>query len=87
MICAIVADIFHQGRAKFTQVRAILDGPSPVDKLLRINDSAHANRNKHLREAIKAAKDAGLLGTKIYKAAANEFVGGVSPAGAGRPRS
>lgn len=74
VICAIVADIFHQGRAKFTQVRAILDGPSPVDKLLRINDSAHANRNAHLREAIKSAKDAGLLGNKIYKAAANEFV-------------
>lgn len=74
VICAIVADIFHQGRARFSEVKAILDGPSPVDKLLKVNDAAQGPRNRHLATAIKAARDAGLLGNKVYKAAANEFV-------------
>lgn len=72
-ICAIVADIFHNGRAKFTAVKQILASANPVEGLLTINHAEHKNRNDRLRKAISDATAAGLLGHKKYVAAANEF--------------
>ncbi|MFD2431906.1 hypothetical protein ACFSUK_35080 [Sphingobium scionense] len=39
-ICAIVADIFHQGRSTFAVVKDLLGRPDPVQALLKVNDAA-----------------------------------------------
>lgn len=71
LICAIVADIFHQGRSDYATVRAILSSGSPEAALLTVNDAKWSGRNRRLAKAIK---DSGQFGNKIYKAATNEFV-------------
>lgn len=73
-VCAIVADIFHQGRSDFATVRAILSSSSPEEALLTINDAKFASRNKRLRRAVRQAQADGLLGSKRYAAASNEFL-------------
>lgn len=73
VVCAIVADIFHQGRADYATVKAILSASEPVEALLTINNSKHASRNNRLRRAVKQATDAGMLGHKRYVASSNEF--------------
>lgn len=73
-VCAIVADIFHQGRSDFRTVGAILSSASPEEALLTINDSTYGSRNKRLRRAVTQAKADGLLGNRKYSAASNEFV-------------
>lgn len=72
-ICAIVADIFHQGRSDFATVKAILASSQPVEALLTLNDAKYSSRNKRLRRAIDKLTAAGKLGAKKYKAASNEF--------------
>jgi len=73
-VCAIVGDIFHQGRSDFATVRAILSSSSPEEALLTLNDSTYGSRNKRLQRAISQARADGLLGQKIYSAASNEFL-------------
>jgi hypothetical protein len=73
-VCAIVADIFHQGRSDYATVRAILSASSPEDALLTLNEGTYSSRNSRLRKAIAKAKAAGMLGRKRYSAASNEFL-------------
>ncbi len=73
-ICAIVADIFHQGRSTFAVVKDLLGRPDPVQALLKVNDAAWSGRNNRLRKAVDAAIADGRLGRKRYAAATNEFV-------------
>ena len=70
-VCAIVADIFHQGRSDYATVRAILSSGSPEDALLTVNDAKWRGRNRRLASAIRQS---GQFGSKVYKAATNEFV-------------
>lgn len=73
LLCAIVADIFHQGRSTFSQVRPMLTGANAADDLLHVNEDRFSGRNKHLRAAVKKAVDQGRLGRHAYVAATNEF--------------
>lgn len=74
VLCAIVSDIFHQGRSTFAEVKAILAKPNAKDLLLKLHDDKYAGRNKALKEAIDKSVAAGRLGTKRYSAAGNDFV-------------
>ena len=74
VICAIVADIFHQGRSKYATVKAILESGDPVAALLTVNDSNYATRNRRLKRAVEEAIVAGTLGQKRYSLAQNGFV-------------
>ena len=75
VVCAVVADIFHQGRSDYATVRSILSASQPEQALLTLNEAKFGSRNKRLRKAIDAAKQKpGGLGTRRYSAAANEFV-------------
>jgi hypothetical protein len=72
-ICAIVADIFHQGRAGrggYARVKALLAGPDPVEALLNVGRENYPGRCDELRRLVKD----GRLGKKVYVAATNEFV-------------
>jgi hypothetical protein len=74
VVCAIVSDIFHQGRSTFAEVRAILSAAQPEQALLSLHDADFAGRNRTLRKAIEASVTAGKLGTRRYSAAGNEFI-------------
>ncbi len=73
IVCAIVADIHHQGRGKRPAVKAALAASNKVNALLAIGASNHAERIETLKGRIKKWKDASILGTKRYHASLNEF--------------
>lgn len=73
IICAIVADIHHQGRGKRTTVKAALAESNKVKALLAIGASGNAERVEALKTRIKKWQDAGALGIKKYDASLNEF--------------
>ena len=72
--CAILCDILHQGRATYAELRTVLHASNPDEALLSFKDAAYGNRNRSLRKAIERSKAEGKLGTRVYSAAANQFV-------------
>ena len=71
-ICAVIADIHHQGRAKKTRVRAALASADPLDALIDINAN-YSSRNAELRGKLQEMVNAGQLGVRTYDTALNEF--------------
>jgi hypothetical protein len=72
-VCAIIADIHHQGRGSRSAVKQALSSSNKVRELLKIGEGNHPERVQALKTRIKKWKDAGLMGTKKYRAALNEF--------------
>ena len=72
-ICAIIADIHHQGRGTKTQVRTALASSNPVKSLLPIGGADYAERIKTLKARVKHWTDQGVLGSKKYRASLNQF--------------
>ena len=72
IICALVADIHHQGRASKSKVAAALNSANPENALLCVNPT-YAGREADLRYIINELKKSGKLGYKRYDAANNEF--------------
>jgi hypothetical protein len=73
IVCAIIADIHHQGRGRKSAVKAALRARDKVKALLAIGRNAHEERVETLAARIKKWKDAGAMGGKKYHAALNEF--------------
>jgi hypothetical protein len=73
LICALVADIHHQGRAKRSRVKQVLAGSNVVDKLIDIN-ADYKQRAKDLREIIAKLTADRHLGKLKYQAGSNTFV-------------
>ncbi|QFT10010.1 hypothetical protein [Vibrio sp. THAF190c] len=71
-ICALIADIHHQGRARKSKVRAALRSANPKEKLININTN-YKGRINDLRFKIKEMENRGVLGNMIYDAGLNEF--------------
>lgn len=71
-ICALVADIHHQGRASKSKVRGALRSNNPVEKLITINPG-YTGRIADLRKKIAEMTDSGQLGRKTYDVGLNEF--------------
>jgi hypothetical protein len=74
VICTIVCDMLHQGRARYSEIKPILSAAQPVDTLLTFKDNVYGTRNATLRSAIQTMTAQGKLGTKVYHAAGNEFL-------------
>lgn len=74
VICTILCDILHQGRASYAELRTVLQAANPTEALLTFKDSDYRTRNRALRTAIDRSVAAGKLGTRTYSAAANGFV-------------
>lgn len=74
VICAIVCDMLHNGRALYSELKPILAASNPFEALLTFKDKTYASRNADLREVIKRLINEGKLGHKVYRAATNEFV-------------
>jgi len=73
IVCAIIADIHHQGRGKRPAVKAALTKSDKVKALLDIGKSGNEERVTTLTARIKKWRDAGIMGAKKYRAALNEF--------------
>lgn len=73
IICALIADIHHQGRAKKSVVRAALNSANPRKRLTFIAPG-EAARNQSLKKIIGILENKGILGQKTYDAANNEFI-------------
>ncbi len=73
VVCAIVADIHHQGRGGRTAVKAALARPDAETALLAIGADKYPERIATLRARLKTWRDAGKMGDKAYDAASNEF--------------
>jgi hypothetical protein len=72
-VCAIVADIHHQGRAKVSAVRKALASDDPREALIQVNPS-ETGRIANLRAKLAEMEAAGRLGQRRYRAASNEFL-------------
>ncbi len=76
----IICDIHHNGRARFSDVRSILESSGTpeirIKKLLKIHDEVHAPRNKNLATRIKKLQEEGKIGHKIYDPTINGFIDG-----------
>jgi hypothetical protein len=75
-ICALIADIHHQGRAKKTKVITALNANDPEKALLNISSAAaYAGRQADLKDIIGELKNIpNGLGHKKYDASNNEFI-------------
>ncbi|HEY9217492.1 MAG TPA: hypothetical protein VIO94_05535, partial [Phenylobacterium sp.] len=74
VVCAIVADIHHQGRAKRDAVAKALKAAVPETALLKLGEGDYGERIATLRARIAHWKSAGRMGKKRYDAASNAFV-------------
>jgi hypothetical protein len=74
VVCTIICDILHQGRALYSELRPILAASQPVEALLTFKQAQYGTRNNTLRSAIARLTAQGKLGTKTYHAAGNEFL-------------
>jgi hypothetical protein len=73
LICALIADIHHQGRASKSRVKKALASDDPIEALITINPN-YTGRISDLRDITKELLNNGKLGHKRYDAANNEFI-------------
>lgn len=74
VICLLVADIRHQGRAKSPEILAALHSPNPFESLLRIGEPRYHERLTVLRREIKVLVADGTLGHHRYSTVHNDFI-------------
>ncbi|MBT2298986.1 hypothetical protein J7E70_00780 [Variovorax paradoxus] len=74
VVCLLVMDIRHQGRATSDSIVAALQSSNPVARLLEIGASRYPNRIAVLRKEINALTADGTFGALKYSDAAGEFV-------------
>jgi len=75
LVCAVIADIHHQGRAAKKRVKEALASADPVDALVHISPK-YAGRIADLKKISQRLIDEKKLGRKVYDSAGNEFVDG-----------
>jgi hypothetical protein len=74
VVCLLVCDIRHQGRAKSPVIVAALQSANPVNSLLAIGDPQYHERIVALRREIKVLTDDGTFGALRYNLARRDFV-------------
>jgi hypothetical protein len=73
VICGIIADIHHHGRAKRAIVETALAADDQVAALLTVNHHIYEDRNESLKVKVEEMIKDGRLGTHIYDPAINGF--------------
>lgn len=74
VICLVVADIRHQGRAKNPEIITALRTKKPLEALLEIGESLYRERIAVLRREIKALVADGTFGNRTYSMSNRDFV-------------
>jgi hypothetical protein len=73
VICLIISDIRHQGRAKTPAILSALRADKPVDALLALGEPKYHERLVVLKREIKALLADGTLGKRKYSSQAKDF--------------
>ncbi|MBB4844723.1 hypothetical protein HNP55_003267 [Paucibacter oligotrophus] len=73
-VCAVIADIRHQGRAKSVDILMALSSSSPLASLLKLGEPKYHERLLTLRREIDKLRADGTLGHRHYDLAARDFV-------------
>jgi len=76
-VCAVVADIRHQGRGGsgvWDAIEQALAAPDKLDALLRIGADQYAERCRAIGAALRGKLAAGTLGTADYRTDIDDFV-------------
>ena len=73
-LCLVVLDVLHQGRATYDQIRAALGKADPFDALLALGAFSYKERVATLRAEIQKLEARGMVGRKVYRKAAKDFV-------------
>lgn len=74
VVCLVVADIRHQGRANSSDIRLALATPDALGSLLKLGAATYPERVATLRREIRRLTDAGVLGQRRYRLDRQEFV-------------
>ena len=73
-ICAVVADIRHQGRGSSSQIMDALRQTNKYEALLEIGSTAYPSRCDTLRKEINDRMTSGVFGQRIYNLHDEKFV-------------
>ncbi len=74
IICMLIADIRHQGRAKSPTIVSALRSSKPVESLLALGEPKYHERMVVLRREIKKLVAEGTFGTHKYSTSKKDFV-------------
>jgi len=74
LVCLVVADIRHQGRARSADILLALQATDPLAKLLALGEPTYHERLLVLKREIARLKADGTLGKRRYDLASREFV-------------
>lgn len=74
VICLVIADIRHQGRAKSPEIISALRHSDPLESLLDIGERKYHERLVVLRREINSLTADGTLGNHKYSTAKKDFV-------------
>jgi hypothetical protein len=75
IICLLIADIRHQGRARSPAIVSALRSSNPFESLLALGEPKYHERVVVLRREIKKLVVEGTFGTHKYSKAKKDFVG------------
>lgn len=73
VICLLITDIRHQGRATSSEIISALHSIDPFESLLKIGEPRYKERIKVLRREIKAMVAQRILGQRTYSLANEDF--------------
>ncbi|NVJ51265.1 MAG: hypothetical protein HWE11_12820 [Gammaproteobacteria bacterium] len=73
VVCALIADIHHQGRASKRRVQQALASADVINNLITIN-AQYQGRIRDLNFKLQSMIAEGQLGQKVYHAGLNEFI-------------
>lgn len=73
-VCAVVADIRHQGRAKSVDIVMALSSPNPLASLLKLGEPKYHERLLTLKREIDRLRSDGTFGHRHYDLASRDFV-------------
>lgn len=73
-ICAVVADIRHQGRAKSGDITMALSSDTPLASLLKLGEPKYHDRLLTMKREIDKLKLEGTFGARHYDLASQDFI-------------
>jgi hypothetical protein len=73
-VCAVIADIRHQGRSKSGPILAALQNNNPLSALLKIGETRYPERISTLRREINLLLKDGTFGVRKYNLSKRDFV-------------
>lgn len=74
IVCLVIADIRHQGRAKSPAIVTALQAADPLEALLKLGGKDYKERVATLRSEIKKGVAAGVLGKLHYSVSQRKFI-------------